>query len=138
MTRKTTTRRSATRKPAPRTAVTSRSVLLAGLGAVSLGRKQARESIGDLVAGAGALPLRGSELAHAAGQQVAAIARQAQARVAPLKKQAAAFATTAENQFLVTVAPVLEKLGVIATPKRRAPARKGAARPATRKRSRGG
>jgi hypothetical protein len=99
-------------------------VLLAGLGAVSLGRKQARESIEGFSANADTFQQRGSDLAHAAGRKVASLAGKAQARLAPLKKQAASFAHKAEAQFLVSVAPMLEKLGVIDAPaRRRAPAR---------------
>lgn len=138
MTRKTPTRRAAARSRTARTPVTSRSVLLAGLGAVSLGRRQAKESIDGFAANADTFQQRSTDLAHSAGRKVAALASKAQARLAPLKKQASSFASKAEAQFLVSVAPMLEKLGVIDAPARRhAPARPrksaAGAKPATRR-----
>ncbi len=129
MTRKSPTRR----KPAPRPELTSRRVLLAGLGAVSLGRKQARASIEDFAANAGTYQARSAEAAHAAGQRVAKFARQAQAKLAPLKQQAIAFARKAEGEFEASVVPVLAKLGVVAAPKRRTRKAPAARKPAARK-----
>jgi hypothetical protein len=123
MTRKTSTRRPARRTATP--AVTPRRVLLAGLGAIALGRERARETIDDLAANAGTFPQRGAEFAEAAGRTVAGIAARAKSRLKPLKEQAAAFAHKAEAHFLVAVAPVLEKAGMIDAPvRRRAPAAK--------------
>ena len=138
MTRKTSTRRPARRAATP--AVTPRRVLLAGLGAIALGRERARESIGDLAANAGTFPQRGAEFAEAAGRTVAGLAARARARLAPLKKQAAAFAGKAEAHFLVAVAPVLEKAGVIDAPaprRARAATRKPRAGTKTARRTRG-
>jgi DNA anti-recombination protein RmuC len=132
MTRKTT-RRPAARKAATRKLeLTPRAVLLAGLGAVSLGRKQAQESLEALAANAGELRARADDAAREAGARVAKLRKQAQTRLAPVQKQAEAFARQAEQQFETTFAPVLARFGVAAKPaKRRAPARR--AKPAARR-----
>lgn len=130
--------------------VTPRNVVLAGLGAVSLGRRQAVAAIDALAAGAGEWQARSIDVVVGAGQQVAAFANQAQAQLAPLRRraeaqleplrrQAEAIARDAEREFTAVAAPVLAKLGLVDAPVRRAaPARKSPARkpaPAARKRA---
>lgn len=100
-----------------------RNVVLAGIGAVALGRRQARAAIEDLVANAGTYQTRSSEVAHAAGQRVARFAKQAKATLAPIQRQAEAYARDAEREFEAVVAPVLVKIGLVDAPKRRVPAR---------------
>ncbi len=122
MTRKTTTRRTrkTTRTPARATAVTPRAVLLAGLGAVSLGRKQARKSIASLATGADDLRHRADDLAREAGSRVARLRKQARTTLAPVKKQVEQLAKQAQ----AGVDKTLVKLGVKPAPtRRRAPAK---------------
>lgn len=84
MTRQTTPRR---RRTAP-VAITPRAVLLAGLGAASLARKQAIRQLADAAANAEALRARADAAAVEAGR-----------KVAKLRKQAAGFAAQAEAEF---------------------------------------
>lgn len=84
MTRQTSPRR---RRPAP-VALSPRAVLLAGLGAASLARKQALRQLADAAANAEALRARADAAAVEAGRQVAR-----------LRKQAAGFAAQAEAEF---------------------------------------
>lgn len=97
MTRSTPTRR---RSPARKTEISPRAVILAGIGAVSLGRKQAQAKLG----------------------QAESIACQARA-------QAETFVRQARTQVETALAPVLVKLGVKRAPaKRKARAKRTTAR----------
>lgn len=132
MTRSSPTRRRSTRTPA--LTLSPRAVILAGLGAVSLGRKQAIESIDGLADGATALRSRADAAARDAGSRVARLRKQAQSRLVPLKKQAMAFAKQAQASVETTLSPVLVKLGVKpAKAKRPARAAKRVARPAAKR-----
>jgi DNA anti-recombination protein RmuC len=132
MTRKTTRRSNARKPAAQKLELTPRAMLLAGIGAVSLGRKQAQASLEALAANAEDLRARADDAAREAGARVAKLRKQAQTRLAPVQKQAEAFARQAEQQFETTVAPVLAKFGVATQAKaRRAPARR--AKPAARR-----
>jgi hypothetical protein len=108
MTRSTPVRRRTARK----TELSPRAVLLAGLGAVSLGRKQALQSIDDLATGAQTLRSRADSAARQAGNRVSQLRKQATARIAPVKKQAAAIAKQAQASVQTRLSPVLVKLGV--------------------------
>jgi hypothetical protein len=132
MTRSTTNRRRTARK----TEFTPRDFVLAGLGAVSLGRKQALKSIDGLAELPEALRQRADAAAREAGSRVAKLRKQAKTRLAPVQKQAASFAKQAQAEFETRFAPVLAKLG--AKPKAKRPARKTTrtARPAARKATR--
>ena len=123
MTRTRTTRRSVRKT---KTEVTPRAVLLAGIGAASLCRKQALKSVDGLATGADTLRNRAQTAAREAGNTVAKLRRQAKARLAPVQKQAAQFAQLAQAEFEARFAPVLVKLGA------KAPARKRPARAAQR------
>ncbi|HEX4854723.1 hypothetical protein [Arenimonas sp.] len=97
MTRSNPTRR---RSPARKTEISPRAVILAGIGAVSLGRKQAQAKLG----------------------QAEAIARQT-------RDQAESFVRQARAQVETALAPVLVKLGVKRAPaKRKARAKRTTAR----------
>jgi len=132
MTRSTTTRRRTARK----TEFSPRDFVLAGLGAVSLGRKQALKSIEGLAELPVSLRQRADAAAREAGSRVAKLRKQAKTRLAPVQKQAASFAKQAQAEFETRFAPVLAKLG--AKPKAKRPARKTTrtARPAARKATR--
>ncbi|WP_146909607.1 hypothetical protein [Arenimonas daejeonensis] len=125
MTRTRTTRRSV-RKTKTKTELSPRAVLLAGLGAVSLCRKQALKSVDGLATGADDLRSRAEAAAREAGNRVAKFRKQAKTRIAPVQKQAAQFAQLAQAEFEARFAPVLVKLGA------KAPARKRTARTAKR------
>ncbi len=114
MTRSTTTRRRTIRK----TAVNPRNVLLAGIGAASLGRKQAIKSIDGLAELPDLLRQRADDAAREAGSRVARFRKQARAKLAPVKKQATSFARQAQAEFETRFAPVLAKLGAKAPAKR--------------------
>ena len=135
MTRSTKTRRTARKT---KTELSPRAVLLAGLGAVSLGRKQALKSVDGLATGAQTLRARAETAALKAGNQVAKIRKQAKAKLAPVQKQATQFANQAQAEFEARFAPVLVKLGAKAPAKRTTRATKRTTRPAakrTRKRA---
>ena len=120
--------------------LTPRNVVLAGLGAVSLGRREATAALGAFAAGAADLPARARDAVVDAGHQLAFLAKQGEAQLAPLRRQAEAklkplraqaeaFARDAEREFAAVAEPVLAKLGIVDAPVRRtAPARKTAAR----------
>jgi hypothetical protein len=134
MTRTRTTRRSVRKT---KTEVTPRAVLLAGIGAASLCRKQALKSVDSLATGADSLRNRAQTAAREAGGAAAKLGKQAKARLAPVQKQAAQFAQLAQAEFEARFAPVLVKLGAKAPTKKR-PARsaKRVARPAAKGSSR--
>lgn len=137
MTRQTATRRTVRKTPA-KTAHGPRAVLLAGLGAVSLGRKQALKSVDGLAASAGDFRGRAEAAALEAGNRVAKFRKQAKARLAPVQKQASQFALKAQAEFEARFAPVLAKLGGKTPAKRTTRATKRSTRPAakrTRKRA---
>ena len=134
MTRSTTPRRRSTRK----TELSPSTVLLAGIGASSLGRKQAIKSIDGLAELPETLRLRAEDAAREAGKSVAKFRKQAKAKLAPVKKQVAGFAKQAQAEFETRFAPVLVKLGAKAPAKRTARKATRTARPAakrTRKRA---
>lgn len=134
MTRSTTTRRRSPRK----IEVSPRTVLLAGIGAASLGRKQAIKSIDGLAELPDVIRQRADDAAREAGSRVAKFRKQAKARLAPVKKQVAGFAQQAQAEFETRFAPVLVKLGAKAPAKRNARKSTRTARPAakrTRKRA---
>lgn len=116
MTRSTPTRRRILRN----TEVSPRTVMLAGIGAASLGRKQAIRSLDGLAELPEAIRVRAEEAAREAGNSVAKFRKQAKAKLAPVQKQAAVFAQQAQAEFETRFAPVLVKLGA-KTPAKRAP-----------------
>lgn len=122
MVRSTPTRRRSPRK----TEVSPRTLMLAGIGAASLGRKQAIKSIDGLAELPETLRQRAEDVACEAGKSVARFRKQAKARLAPVKKQVAGFAQHAQAEFETRFAPVLVTLGAKAPAKR--PARKATRR----------
>lgn len=134
MTRSTTTRRTARKTTTkPKTELSPRAVLLAGLGAVSLGRKQALKSVDGLASGADELRSRAEAAAREAGNRVAKFRKQAKAKLAPVQKQANQFALKAQAEFETRFAPVLAKLGAKAPAKRATRTAKRPARPAAKR-----
>lgn len=119
--------RKSTKRPAARAGkkptYQARDVLLAGLGAVSIGRKQ-------VVAAVAHGPERVSELRDAAKAAVRKAGKSVSGKVVALRKQAAPvqarierFARDARRQIEASLAPALAKFGVKAPAKRRAPRR---------------
>ncbi|MBW8368274.1 MAG: hypothetical protein K0M70_10515 [Arenimonas sp.] len=129
MTRPTTTRRRSPRK----TEISPRTVLLAGIGAASLGRKQAIKSIDGLAELPEAIRQRADDAAREAGSRVAKFRKQAKAKLAPVKKQVEGFAQQAQAEFETRFAPVLVKLGAKAPAKRTARKATRTARPAAKR-----
>lgn len=129
MTRSTTTRRT------PRkTEVKPHDFLLAGIGALSLGRKQALRSIDGLVTGSDQIVLQVDAAARKAAKRIAGFRKQAQARLAPVRKQAEALGRQVQADVETRLAPVLAKFGVKRSPaKRPARAAKRSPRPAAKR-----
>lgn len=113
------TRKSANRKTAAASA-DPRAFVLAGIGAVSLGRKQVIKSCQDAITTACALRKQARQRAQSLRDQVEAV-------VTPVALKAQSLATRAEAQLQ----PMLGKLG-LATVKRR-PARQTARKASVRK-----
>ena len=126
MTRSNARKTPSRRRGAGKAALTPQNLLLAGLGAVSLTRKQALQALADAADGVEQLRARADDAAREAGSRVARLRKQARARLAPVQKQAAAFADQAQAEFEARLAPVLVKFGV--KPAARRPARKPSTR----------
>jgi hypothetical protein len=125
------------------TPVTARNVLLAGLGAVAIGRRQAVEALATApeslreraCAAAGQARREVEKLRKQAEKKIAPLRKQAEAKVAPLRKQALAFADQAQAEFEARLQPVLVRFGLADTParaRRRPAAKKASRRPAAR------
>lgn len=109
MKRKTSVRR------APKSAATSRDVLLAGIGAVSLGRKQVIKSYTDAVSSVYSLRDQANAAVNAAGAKAVRLRKQAQARIAPARKTVVTLVSGLRSQAQAQLQPVLGKLGLAAT-----------------------
>lgn len=117
------------------TPVTARNVLLAGLGAVALGRRQAAQAVEALAAAPESLRERACAAAGQARREVEKLRKQAEKKMAPLRKQALAFADQAQAEFEARLQPVLVRFGLADTParaRRRPAAKKASRRPAAR------
>lgn len=144
------------RRAAPRAAkpLQPRDLVLAGIGAVSLGRKQVIQSYADGFDGIVGLRARTAKSVQAyvksakgkvaglekqAKAQTASLKKQVKAKVAPIRKNLVALATEAKAQAETRLAPVLAKLGVKKKPARRVATKKKvvAKRPAKRVAKRG-
>ena len=123
MTRKTN------RKSAPRVELTGRDLWLASIGAVSLGRKQLIAGYGDAFDNVQKLQQRAVTEANKAGKQLRSLKTQAEARVAPILKQADKAVSQARFAIETRLAPVLGRFGVKqAKPAARKPAARKAAK----------
>lgn len=133
--------RKSTRRPAPaatRTQFQPQDLLLAGIGAVALGRKQIGRVYANGFEGIAELRDRAQDAAYGVAQSLngtaLALRKQAVAKVAPVRKQLGALAAEAQAQARTKVAPLLARLGIkAAAVKKRAPARKKPARSRSRK-----
>ncbi len=129
MARKTSSRTT----PAARRTTQPRDFLLAGIGAVSLGRKQFIQTCANGFDGVIALRERTQEAVQAAASTLQDQAGGLRKQAGAIGKQAAKFREQAQARITPVIAPVLARFGV-ALPKakaRRAPAKK---RPAARRR----
>jgi hypothetical protein len=125
----------AAKRNAPRPELNSRDLLLAGVGAVSLGRKQAIRSIEEAGQGVAALRKRvgasvksipatarklrnkaegdATRLRRQAEGKVAKLRKQAQGKVAQLRKQAQGTVAQLRKQASAQVAPLQRRLDVL-------------------------
>ena len=135
MVRKTSKRAAQSAKTVP---FQPRHLLLAGIGAVSLGRKQVIEAYANGVVDAAQIGSRAQEALQAAAQgfveQAQVLRKQAQAKAAPLRRTVVALASEAGELARVQLAPVFARLGVKAPARpRKAARRKPAAARGSRK-----
>lgn len=129
MTGKTTKRNT---PAAQHTAIQPHDLLLAGIGAVSLGRKQILQAYANGYEGVAELRQRAQETVHDAVKTVSdtvqSLQKQARTQVTPLQKKVKKLASDARTEAEARLAPVLEKLGVKAPAKRPAAKKRTAAR----------
>lgn len=142
MARKTTTKRVI--KPVPSSSGSpSRDLMLAGIGAVSLGRKQAIASyqnfgqnaaeFGERVSGSiKNFETEARKLRKQTETKVQKLRKQAEAQIIPIQNKVLAVVSEAKAQAEARLAPVLGRFGIKATAKKRAtkraPAKKAAAK----------
>jgi hypothetical protein len=142
MARKTTTKRVV--KSVPKTSGSpSRDLVLAGIGAVSLGRKQAIASYQNFGQNAAELGERVSDsiksfetgaknLRKKTENKVVKLRKQAEAQIIPFQNKVLAVVTEAKAQAEARLAPVLGRFGIKAAAKKRAtkraPAKKAVAK----------
>lgn len=137
MTRSTRSRRPARAVAAKKTPITPRALLLAGIGAAAIARKQAAAAAGALAALPGTLGAKACALADDARERALQARKLARTRLAPVQKQVAQVAAQAEAEFEARVAPLLARFGAapVRKPRRAAAPRKrpAAKRPAAKR-----
>ena len=120
--------------PAARHTYQSRDFLLAGIGAVSLGRKRIIQAYADGFDGAIALRERTQEAVQAAASTFTDQVSELRKQAGNVGKQAAKFRAQAQAKIAPAIAPVLARFGV-ALPKAAKPRRVAAKkRPVARRR----
>lgn len=106
-------------------------LLLAGIGAVSLGRKQVIEAYATGFEGVAELRSRAGHAVQSAAKtlngKVVLLRKQAEATAAPVAKKVIKLADEAKAQAQARFAPVLARFGVKKAPARRPAAKKRAA-----------
>jgi hypothetical protein len=134
MARKTVKR---TARTASRNEFQPHDLLLAGIGAVSLGRKQVAHIYANGFEGVAELRSRAEDAVQAAAKtfsgQVVALRKQAKAKAAPVQKKVIALATEARAQAEARLGPVLVRFGVKKAPAKRASSKKKAVAKRTRR-----
>ena len=127
------------RKSAPRNtrtkATSSRDLFLAGIGAFSLGRKQAIKSYQQGYEGLCGLRDKAETAVAEFEARAKKFGKQARSRIAPAQKKAIALIDEAKTQAGKRLSPVLARFGVKPTPAKRA-TRKTTRRPVAKKRVR--
>jgi hypothetical protein len=101
--------------------------LLAGVGAVSLGRKQAIQSYQQAIDGLNGLRGKAESAAREFESKARQLRRQLDARIAPMQKQFVALATEARTQAERRLSPVLSRFGIKPVPAKRAPRKRAVA-----------
>ena len=96
-----------------------RELLLAGIGAVSLGRKQAIKRYSQATGEIGNLRERTESVVKEGEIAARKLRKQVESEVAKFRKQALALVTEARSQAEQRIAPVLARLGVKAAPAKR-------------------
>ena len=146
MARKTTTKRVA--KSAPSTSGSpSRDLVLAGIGAVSLGRKQAIASyqnfgqnaaeFGERVSGSiKSFETEAKKLRKKTETKVVKLRKQAEAQIQPIQEKVIAVVTEARAQAEARLSPVFAKFGIKQAAKKRVTRKRAPAKKATAKRTR--
>lgn len=125
----------------------SRDLVLAGIGAVSLGRKQAIASyqnfgqnaaeFGERITGAiESIESRARKLRKQTEGKVSKLRQQAQARIVPIRKKLLAVVGEAKAQAETRLEPVLGRFGIKAAPKKRAVRKQAPSRKAVARRTR--
>jgi hypothetical protein len=111
-----------------------RELLLAGIGAVSLGRKQIIQSYAQAARDIDALPAKAEAVVKDAESAARKLRKQVEAEVSRFRKQTASLVTEVRSQAEKRFAPVLVSLGVKPAPAKRRVAKEPAARKATQRR----
>lgn len=106
----------------------SHNLLLAGVGAVSLGRKQAMQSYQQAIDGLYGLRGKAESAARGFESKAKKLRKQLDARIAPMQKQAVALATEARTQAERRLSPVLSRFGIQPTPAKRATRKRAVAK----------
>ena len=114
-----------------------RDLLLAGLGAVSIGRKQAAHIYANGFDGVWEIGFRAQDAVQSAAKtvsgKVASLRKQAKAKAAPVQRKVLALAKEAKAQAQHRLTPVLVQLGLKKAPVKRASTRKKAPAARTRR-----
>lgn len=123
-------------KPATAAAFGSRELLLAGIGAVSLTRKQGIKLYGSLLEEGRSLQGRANDAVQNVGQQISdgfdAARHRVEAAVKPLRGRAEKTLASAKSEVETRLQPVLARFGV-ATKTKAKPAKRAVRKPVARK-----
>jgi hypothetical protein len=111
-----------------------RELLLAGIGAVSLGRKQIIESYAQAARDIDALPAKAESVVKEAENAARKLRKQVEGEVSKFRKQAVALVHEARTQAEKRFAPVFVRLGVKPAPAKRRATKKPATRKTTQRR----
>jgi hypothetical protein len=127
-----TTKRSAT--AALRPDFQARELLLAGIGAVSLGRKQVLRTYAQAARDLDGLPAKAEAVVKDAEIAARKLRKQVEGEVSKFRKQALALVTEARTQAEKRIAPVLARFGVKPTPVKRRASKKQVVRKTSQRR----
>lgn len=131
MARKTTNRPAASERHAE---FQPRQLLLAGIGAVSLGRKQVIQTCAQAARDIDDLPAKAEAVVKEAEIAARKLRKQVEGEVSKFRRQAIAIATQARTEAEKRFAPVLVRLGVKPAPAKRRASKKAATRKASPRR----
>jgi len=111
-----------------------RELLLAGIGAVSLGRKRVLQSYAKAARDIDSLPGKSEAVVKDAEIAARKLRKQVENEVSKFRKQALALVTEARSQAEKRFAPVLVRLGVKAAPAKRRASKKPVIRKSSQRR----